>query len=171
MFSIVSNWLSVCFWVTFACVPWGKRRGIRDRWGGAVGGHAVHLIGQRGVREPLLIALTNETRQRQLVVWRQTRGVTEALRPGRAILLNRTRLEIRLKNESLWSHVLRGTFENAHGVPPHFVIQVIVAFVQFLQSEIPVVFHVDFGIKLSCGSLRQLKHANVSQICEHNPFC
>lgn len=163
----LSNWLSVCFWVTFPCIPRGKRRGIRDRGGRAVGGHAVHLIGQRGVRQTLLLTLTNETRQRELVVRRQTRRVTEALRPRRAVLLNGTRLEIRMRKESPRESSVTANLL-CKGVTSHFVIQVIVAFVQFLQSEIPVIFHVDFEIKLSCGSLHQLKHTNMSHISEHN---
>lgn len=68
------------------------------------------------------------------------------------------------------SHVSWEHFKMCAGVTPHFVIQVIVAFVQFLQSEIPLVFHMDFGIKLSCGGLRQLKHTNMSQICRRTLY-
>lgn len=80
--------------LTFALVPWRQRRPVGHRGGGEVGGGAVHLVGEGAVGEPLLLVpLTDEARQGEFIVGGQAGGVAEALRPGRAVLLDGTGLE------------------------------------------------------------------------------
>lgn len=94
------------FWVTFACIPRRQRWGIRDWRGWTVGRNAVHRIGVRSVWEALLITLA-KTRQRELVMRRQTVWVTETLRPGRTILLNGTGLGMKNNEKIIQSVRLR----------------------------------------------------------------
>jgi len=45
-------------------------------------------------------------------------------------------------------------------VTRYFVIQIIVTLVKLFQSEIPIIFHMDFSIKFSRSGLYQLKHTH-----------
>lgn len=80
--------------LTFALVPGRQRRPVGHGGGGEVCGGAVHLVGEGAVGQTLLfVPLGDEAWQGELVVGGQAGGVAEALRPGRAVLLDGTGLE------------------------------------------------------------------------------
>lgn len=80
--------------LTFALVPGRQRRPVGHGRGGEVGGGAVHLVGEGAVGQTLLLVpLADEARQGELVMGGEAGGVTEALGPGGAVLLDGTGLE------------------------------------------------------------------------------
>lgn len=46
----------------------------------------------------------------------------------------------------------------------YFVIQIIITLVKLFQSEIPIIFHMNFSIKFSRSGLYQLKHTNTQTV-------
>lgn len=80
--------------LTFALVPGWQRWSVGHGGGGEVCGCAVHLVGEGAVGQTLLLVpLTDEARQGELVVGGEAGGVAEALRPWGAVLLDGTGLQ------------------------------------------------------------------------------